>query len=63
LQLLLEHEESRIAEGQGIDIAPHVALVNSLLQVYRRLGIKRRAKEVGLADYLRKGAHEGQGMP
>ena len=39
----------------GVDIAPHVALVNSLLQVYRALGLKRRAKEVKLADYLRKG--------
>lgn len=55
LQLLLEHEETRIAEGGGIDIPPHVALVNSLLQVYRALGLKRRAKEVKLADYLRRG--------
>lgn len=53
LQLMLEHEESRISEGQGVDIGPHVALVNSLLQVYRALGLKRREPPAQrLSDYL-----------
>jgi hypothetical protein len=55
MEMMLEAEELRIAEGQGIDIAPHVALVNSLLHVYRALGLKKQAREVRLADYLKKG--------
>ena len=55
LQLLLEHEESRIGEGQGIDIAPHVALVSSLLAIYKALGLKRQARETKLSDYLKRG--------
>ena len=56
LQLMLEHEESRISDGQGVDIGPHVALVNSLLQVYRVLGLKRREPAAPtLRDYLQRG--------
>lgn len=53
LELLLEHEESRIAEGRGVDITPHTALVGSLLAIYRALGLKRQAREIRLNDYLK----------
>ena len=55
MELLLENEEARIAEGQGIDIAPHVALVSSLLGIYKALGLKRQAREARLSDYLKRG--------
>ena len=45
LDLLLSNEEARIARGEGVDIQPHVALVGSLLSVYRALGLKRVARE------------------
>jgi hypothetical protein len=52
LELCAEHEETRIAEGGGIDIGPHAQLVGLLLSVYRTLGLKRVAREHRLADYL-----------
>jgi hypothetical protein len=53
LELMVEHEETRIADGQGVDVGPHVQLVNSLLQVYRALGLKRREPPAQrLSDYL-----------
>jgi len=55
IELMIEHEEARMGEGQGIDIAPHVALVGSLLGLYRTLGIKRVAREPRLSDYLKRG--------
>ncbi|MGH8489577.1 MAG: hypothetical protein ACREXS_12120, partial [Gammaproteobacteria bacterium] len=54
LELMLEHEESRIAAGEGINIAPHTQLVNSLLHVYRALGLKRQARDITLHDVLRR---------
>ncbi|MGH8538376.1 MAG: hypothetical protein ACREXM_18500 [Gammaproteobacteria bacterium] len=53
LELLLEHEEARIGEGRGVDIAPHTQLVGSLLAIYKALGLKRQAREVKLSDYLK----------
>ena len=54
LELCIEHEETRIAEGGGIDIAPYVALVGSLVNLYRVLGVRRVAREARLHDVLRK---------
>lgn len=54
LELTIEHEESRIAEGGGIDIAPHIQLVGSLLAIYRALGLKRTAKQIPLSDYIKQ---------
>jgi hypothetical protein len=54
-ELMLEHEESRIAEGGGIDGALHTQLLGSLVSIYRLLGIKRVARETRLSDYLRRG--------
>jgi hypothetical protein len=53
LELTVEHEEARIADGAGIDIAPHVALVGSLLNIYKALGLKRHARDVTLRDVLK----------
>jgi hypothetical protein len=52
LDLVLSAEECKISQGQGIDTHAHVALVNTLLAVYRALGLQRQARQVGLADYL-----------
>jgi len=54
LETLLDHEESRIAQGDGVDIPDHARLVNSLLAVYRALGLKRQARDITLHDVLRK---------
>ena len=55
LELLIEHEESRCGEGQGIDIQPHAQLVGSLLAIFKALGLKRQAREAKLSDYLKRG--------
>jgi hypothetical protein len=52
---MVEHEESRIAEGGGIDGALHTQLLGSLVSIYRLLGIRRVAREAKLADYLKRG--------
>lgn len=55
LELCIEHEETRVAEGRGIDIAPHTQLVGGLLAIYKALGLKRVAREARLSDYLKRG--------
>jgi len=52
LEMVLEGDELRIGEGEGVDIAPHVALVGSLVSIYKTLGLKRVAREARLKDYL-----------
>lgn len=54
LELCIEHEETRIAEGGGIDIAPHTQLVGGLLAIYKALGLRRQARSVTLHDVLTK---------
>jgi hypothetical protein len=46
LELCIEHEETRIAEGGGIDIQPHTQLVGGLLAIYKALGLKRQARRL-----------------
>lgn len=40
---------------RGIDIQPHTQLVDSLLAIYKALGLKRQARQTRLSDYLKKG--------
>jgi hypothetical protein len=54
IELMVEHEESRIAEGSGVDVQPHVALVSSLVSIYRVLGVKRQARQARLSEYLQR---------
>jgi hypothetical protein len=55
VDLALSNEECRIARGEGIDIGPHTQLVNTLVGLYKTLGLKRQARQIGLADYLKRG--------
>jgi len=52
---MVEHEEARIGEGEGVDGALHTQLVGSLVSIYRLLGIRRVAREARLSDYLKGG--------
>jgi hypothetical protein len=54
LELCAEQDETRIAEGGGIDIGPHTQLVNTLVGLYKTLGLKRQAREARLSDYLKR---------
>lgn len=44
LEAVLEHNEQRLAGGQAIDLGGHTQAINSLLGLYRLLGIERRLR-------------------
>lgn len=54
--VLAEQMESRLANGQQIDIAEHALLCSTLVRVARQIGINRIAKDVtpDLQTYLRQ---------
>lgn len=55
----LETQEARAAEGEEVSIGQQVQALNSLIGLYRILGIERKAKDVpSLQDYLRQRAAE-----
>lgn len=51
----LRQQELSLASGGEFDVGKHAAATNSLQGVLAKLGIERRARDVGdLADYLRQ---------
>jgi hypothetical protein len=52
--VLAEQLESRLANGEQIDVAEHATLSSTLVRLAQRIGIDRRAKNVGptLSDYF-----------
>lgn len=58
--LWLEHwlrtEEQRLAAGADFDVAKWVQACNSAQGVLAKLGLQRQARDVSLADLIRKGA-------
>ena len=53
--MLAEQLESRLANGEQIDIAEHATLSSTLVRLAQRIGIDRRAKDIGptLGELLR----------
>ena len=58
LEALIESREAALARGEEIEEGAHTQSINSLMGVWKALGLQRRAKDVtDLATYLRsKGA-------
>lgn len=53
LEAVIEHSEQRLAAGEGVDLGGHTQAINSLLGLYRLLGLDRKSKPiVGLQEYL-----------
>jgi len=52
----LQHLNTQLALGQPIDVSQHAQCVGAMVRVAARLGLARRAREVGptLSDYLRR---------
>ena len=52
--VLAEQLESRLANGEQIDIAEHATLSSTLVRLAQRIGIDRRSRDVtpSLAEYL-----------
>lgn len=46
LEAIIEHSEQRLATGEGIDLGGHTQAINSLLGLYRLLGLERRQRPV-----------------
>jgi hypothetical protein len=62
---LAELMESRMANGEQIDITEHALLTSSMVRVAQRIGINRRAKEIvpSLQQYLEGKADEEAETP
>jgi hypothetical protein len=59
--VLAERLESRIANGEDIDVAEHAVLCSTLVRIAQRIGINRTPKTIAtLADYLERCAAEAR---
>jgi hypothetical protein len=59
LESWIETQEAKAAEGEDVSIGQQVQALNSLLGLYRTLGLERKAREVpDLASYLAKKASD-----
>jgi len=59
--VLAEQLESKLANGEEIDIAQHGALASTLVRLAAKIGIDRRAKDIGgltLGDLMRADIEE-----
>lgn len=58
----LNNLNTRLALGQEIDLSQHAQAVSAMVRVASRLGLQRRAKDVGptFGEILRRGIEEQQ---
>ena len=52
LEAQLERWELDFANGEDVSVPSYLQAINSLIGLYRTLGIERQAKSISLADYL-----------
>jgi hypothetical protein len=59
--VLAEQLESKLANGEEIDISQHAVLCSSLVRIANKIGINRIAKDItpSLSDILREHGHDG----
>jgi hypothetical protein len=54
VEAVIEHDEQRLAAGEAIDLGGHTQAVNTLIGLYRLLGLDRRQRPVrSLRDVMR----------
>lgn len=46
LEAIIEHTEQKLAAGEGIDLGGHTQAINTLIGLYRLLGLERRQRPV-----------------
>lgn len=62
LESWIETQEAKAAQGEDIDIARQVQAMNSLIGLYRLLGIERQARDaLTLHEYLADRARQKEG--
>ena len=55
LEAVIELQEAAMARGEDVDQGKVVQSLNSLLGVFKTLGLDRKARDVSLSDYLEAG--------
>jgi hypothetical protein len=55
LEAIIEHTEQRLAAGEGIDLGGHTQAINTLIGLYRLLGLDRRQRPVKRLRELMEG--------
>jgi hypothetical protein len=58
LEAIIEHAEQRLAAGEGIDLGGHTQAINTLLGLYRLLGLERRQRPAARLRDVMSGAAE-----
>jgi len=58
LEAMLEQWETALGKGEDVDSGKITNCLNSLLGVYRTLGLNRQTREVSLSDVLKARAAE-----
>ena len=53
IEAVIEAKEEALARGDEVDLGPYVQAVNSLIGLYKTLGLERCARDVSLGEYLR----------
>lgn len=54
LEALIESRELALAKGEPIDESAHVQSINTLLGLWRALGLQRRTRTIDLTTYLQQ---------
>lgn len=63
LEAIIEHSEQKLAAGEGIDLGGHTQAINSLLGLYRLLGLERRPRPVQRLRDVMRGDAPANGPP
>ena len=56
LEATIEHSEQKLAAGEGIDLGGHTQAINTLIGLYRLLGLERRQRPVRTLREVMQGA-------
>jgi hypothetical protein len=56
LEAIIEHSEQRLAAGEAIDLGGHTQAVNTLVGLYRLVGLERRQRPARSLREVMKGA-------
>lgn len=54
LEARVEAAEAQLARGKPVNLAEHLAAINTLRALWQALGLRRQARELSLSDYLQQ---------
>jgi|SRR5690554_749078 len=59
VEAAIEQQEAALSRGEPVDLGKVSVLTNSLIGLYKVLGLDRVAREVSLSDYIAAKAKDG----